>query len=188
MVRPTKCAARRVSPPQKQKKTNLYRHLKCRLGRSLRSRFYRTLVSFRKASTHQLTRNEGGFSGSTITLKDLPKQPSPDRLRQHLSGGIHQQTGQCSIGTTLCPNVESPTWCNQNSVTLRSRHITGSLNGQPLQEEPDPINRVVLFKLIFKLWDSSQVDLFATSLKKLPLCISPIQDPQAWAVDALNIP
>ena len=33
------------------------------------------------------------------------------------------------------------------------------------------------------------MDLFATSLnKKLPLYVSPIPDPQAWAVDALNIP
>ena len=33
------------------------------------------------------------------------------------------------------------------------------------------------------------MDLFATSLnKKLPTYVSPIPDPQAWAVDALNIP
>ena len=33
------------------------------------------------------------------------------------------------------------------------------------------------------------MDLFATRLNtKLPLYVSPIPDPQAWAVDALNIP
>ena len=52
--------------------------------------------------------------------------------------------------------------------------------------------RVILsqiFKQISRLWENSQVDLFATSLsKKLPLFVSPIPDPQAWAVDALNIP
>ena len=33
------------------------------------------------------------------------------------------------------------------------------------------------------------MDLFATSRnKKLPTYVSPIPDPQAWAVDALNIP
>ena len=46
-----------------------------------------------------------------------------------------------------------------------------------------------IFKQIPKLWESSQVDLFATSLnKKLPLYVPPIPDSQAWAVDALNIP
>ena len=45
-----------------------------------------------------------------------------------------------------------------------------------------------VFKQISKIWESPQVDLFATRLNtKLPLYVSPILDPQAWAVDALNI-
>ena len=109
VVRPAKCATRRISLSQGLRKTNLYRHLKCRLWCSLRSRLYRgSLVSFRKASTHQPTRNKGSFSGSTILQKDLSKQSSPHHLREHLSGGIHQQTGRHSIGRTLCPNVENP--------------------------------------------------------------------------------
>ena len=86
VVRPTKCATRRISPSQGTRKTNLYRHLKCRLGHSLRSRIYRrSLVSSRKASTHQPIRNEGGFSGPTILQKDLSKQSSPHRLRMILT-------------------------------------------------------------------------------------------------------
>ena len=50
VVRPSKCATRRTSPPQGTRKTDIYRRLKRRLGRSLRSKFYRrALVSFRKA-------------------------------------------------------------------------------------------------------------------------------------------
>ena len=147
VVRPTKCATRRISPSQGTRKTNIYRRLKCRLGRSLRSRLYRrSLVSSRKASTHQPIRNEGSFSGTTILQKDLSKQSSPHHLRQHLSGGIHQQTGRHSIGRTLCPNVENPNMvqseqCDTQSTTHPG--ITQHNSGQPLQEEPDPINRMV---------------------------------------------
>ena len=74
------------------------------------------------------------------------KQSSPHRLRQHLSGGIHQQTGQHSIGRTLCPNVENPNMvqseqCDTQSTTHPG--ITQRNSRRPLQEEPDPINRMV---------------------------------------------
>ena len=117
------------------------------LGRSLRSRLYRgSLVSSRKASTHQPIRNEGGFSGPTILQKDLSKQSSPHRLRQHLSGGTHQQTGRYSVGRTLCPDVENPNMvqseqCDTQSTTHPG--ITQHNSGRPLQEEPDTTNRVV---------------------------------------------
>ena len=88
------------------------------------------------------------------------------------------------------------TWCNQNNVTLRARHIPGSLNviadGLSRRNEIQSTEWSLspqIFKQISKLWESPQVDLFATSLNtKLPLYVSPIPDPEAWAVDALNIP
>ena len=126
---------------------NISRHLKRRLGRSLRSRLYKgSLVSSRRASTHQPIRNEGVFSGPTILQKDLSKQSSPHRLRQHLSGGIHQQTGRHSIGRTLCPDVEKPNMVQSEQCDTQSMthpRITQRNSGRPLQEEPDPINRVV---------------------------------------------
>ena len=88
------------------------------------------------------------------------------------------------------------TWCNLNNVTLRARHIPGSLNviadgltrRNKIQSTEWSLSPQV-FKQISKIWESPQVDLFATRLNtKLPLYVSPIPDPQAWAVDALNIP
>ena len=88
------------------------------------------------------------------------------------------------------------TWCNQNNVTLRARYIPGSLNviadglsrRNQIQSTEWSLSPQI-FRQIFKLWESPQVDLFATSLNtKLPLYVSPIPDPQALAVDALNIP
>ena len=56
VVRPLKCASRRTPPSQGTRKANLYRCLKHRLGRSLRSKFYRrALVCFRKAHGRQFS-------------------------------------------------------------------------------------------------------------------------------------
>ena len=133
VVRPLKCACatRRISPPQG---TNLYRCLKCRLGRSLRSKFYRrALVSYRKASSHQPIRNEGGSSGSA----------------RHVPGSLNV----IADGLSRRNQIQSTEWFLSPQI----------------------------FKQISKLWESPQEDLFTTSLNKIP-------DPQAWAVDALNIP
>ena len=88
------------------------------------------------------------------------------------------------------------TWCHLNNVTLRARHVPGSLNvivdglsrRNQIQSTEWSLSPQI-FKQISKLWESPQVALFATSLnKKLPTYVSPILEPQAWAVDALNIP
>ena len=88
------------------------------------------------------------------------------------------------------------TWCHNNKVTLRARHVPGSLNviadgltrRNQIQSTEWSLSPQI-FKKVSRIWESPQVDLFATSLnKKLPLYVSPIPDPQAWAVDALNIP
>ena len=45
-----------------------------------------------------------------------------------------------------------------------------------------------MFKQICRRWFTPHVDLFATDLNhKLPLSVSPIPDPNAWCIDALNI-
>ena len=153
VVRPSKCATRRTSPPQGTRKTDIYRRLKCRLGRSLRSKFYRrALVSFRKAPSHQPIRNEDG-SGSAILQDRLQEQSSPYRLRQHLSGGLYQQTGRHKISRTLCPNVENSHLVSPKQCHTQSKTRTGLIqcdSGRPLKEEPDPINRVVPFSTDFQ--------------------------------------
>ena len=147
VVRPSKCAIRRTSPPQGTGKTDIYRCLKCKLGHSLRSKFYRrALVSFRKAPSHQPIRNEGSFSGPAILQDRLHEQSSPYRLRQHLSGGLYQQTGQHKISRTLCSHVENPHLVSPKQCHTQRKACTGLTqcdSGRPLKEEPDSINRVV---------------------------------------------
>ena len=193
VVRPSKCATRRTSPPQGTRKTNIYRRLKRRLGSSLRSKLYRrALVSLRKAPSHQPIRNEGGSSGSAI-LQGTGTIKSSDNTSVV---AYINKLGGTKLAELCALMWRILTWCRLNNVTLRARHVPGSLNviadglsrRNQIQSTEWSLSPQV-FKQISKLWESPQVDLFATSLnKKLPTYVSPIPDPQAWAVDDLNIP
>ena len=60
----------------------------------------------------------------------------------------------------------------------------------PIQVQPSAVNRMVTASTGVQtdLWFTPHVDLFATHLNhKLPLYVSPIPDPKAWDIDALNI-
>ena len=86
-------------------------------------------------------------------------------------------------------------WCTRQQVTLRARHIPGRLNviadklsrlGQTIQTEWSLHPEV--FQAVCSRWHQPQVDLFATRFNnKLPQFVSPVPDPQAWAVDALGL-
>ena len=83
----------------------------------------------------------------------------------------------------------------RQQVTLRARHIPGRLNviadklsrlGQTIQTEWSLHPEV--FQAVCSRWHQPQVDLFATRFNnKLPQFVSPVPDPQAWAVDALSL-
>ena len=87
------------------------------------------------------------------------------------------------------------TWCTRKPVTLKARHIPGRLNviaeklsrlGQTIQTEWSLSPEV--FQAICHRWHQPTVDLFATRFNnKLPQFVSPVPDPQAWAVDALSL-
>ena len=86
-------------------------------------------------------------------------------------------------------------WCTRQQVTLRARHIPGRLNviadklsrlGQTIQTEWSL--HPAVFQAVCSRWHQPQVDLFATRFNnKLPQFVSPVPDPQAWAVDALSL-
>ena len=87
------------------------------------------------------------------------------------------------------------TWCHHYHITLKARHIPGCLNvmadllsrSNQVQSTEWSLHPQV-FKEICRKWFTPHVDLFATHLNhKLPLYVSPIPDPRAWNIDALNI-
>ena len=86
------------------------------------------------------------------------------------------------------------TWCHRYHITLKTRHIPGCLN---VMADLSRSNRVQstewslhlqVFKQICHKWFTPHVDLFATHLNhKVPLSVSPVPDPDAWDMDALNL-
>ena len=87
------------------------------------------------------------------------------------------------------------TWCHHYHITLKARHIQGCLNvmadllsrSNQVQSTEWSLHPQV-FKRICQKWFTPHVDLFATHLNhKLPLYVSPVPDPKAWDIDALNI-
>ena len=86
-------------------------------------------------------------------------------------------------------------WCNLRQVVLKARHIPGRLNviadklsrqGQVIQTEWSLHQGV--FDLLVQTWHRPQVDMFATKYNcKLAQYVSPVPDPNAWAVDALTV-
>ena len=87
------------------------------------------------------------------------------------------------------------TWCHHSHITLKARHIPGCLNvmayllsrSNQVQSTEWSLHPQV-FKQICQRWFTPHVDLFATYLNhNLPRYMSPIPDPKAWEIDALNI-
>ena len=86
-------------------------------------------------------------------------------------------------------------WCMKRQVFLTAKFVPGKLNvladslsrkGQIIHTEWT-IHKGTLSQ-IFQFWEVPHLDLFATRLNnQLPVFISPIQDPRAWAVDAMSL-
>ena len=87
-------------------------------------------------------------------------------------------------------------WCQARQILLTARYLPGKLNvladalsrsHMILPTEWTLTHRVL--EPIWNRWFKPHVDLFATKFsKRLPVYISPVLDPEAWAVDALSVP
>ena len=86
-------------------------------------------------------------------------------------------------------------WCRSRRITIRCSHIPGKKNhlADMLSRKNQvfvtewTLNRQVV-RDIFRMWGRPHIDLFATNLNhQLPIYVSPVPDPHAWAVDALAI-
>ena len=78
-------------------------------------------------------------------------------------------------------------WCNLRHVVLKARHIPGRLNVTAKQWSEWSLHQEV-FDLLCQTWHHSQVNMLATRYNcKLTKFVSPVSDPNAWAVDALTV-
>ena len=175
----------------------LYRRLTQRLGRSLRpKKFHKgSVVRSGKKATHICPRIEGGLPGPSRLQGPVPESNSVSCDVQLNSGSLHQQQGG-THSVEMCALLwKIMTWCHHYHITLKARHIPGCLNvmadllsrSNQVQSTEWSLHPQV-FKQICQKWFTPHVDLFATHLNhKLPLYVSPIPDPRAWDIDALNI-
>ena len=86
-------------------------------------------------------------------------------------------------------------YCHPRAILLRARHIQGCLN--VIADSLSRRDKVIqtewslhpkIFQRNCQIWHRPMIDLFATKMNnKLPLYVSPVPDPNAMAVDALNI-
>ena len=101
------CAQRSTITSTKTCSSVIYRHLKRRLGRSLkRAHCKRGLVTSRKQVAHKFFGAKGSIFSPEKVPKSLSKQCCPDSHRQHYSGGIHKQGRRHEIRTSMCPPLE----------------------------------------------------------------------------------
>ena len=91
VAKPLKCDERRRPSSQGPQYPTLYRRLKRRLGRSLRSKFYkRAVVRGGKKATHKCPGIEGGLPGPSRLQGPVPESNSVSCDGQLNSGSLHQ--------------------------------------------------------------------------------------------------
>ena len=183
------CAYRSTITPSKTCSANLYRRIKRRVGRSLRRAHCKgTVVPTREQVTHEPLGAESSISSSKRVSNPSLQQDSVGSYRQHNSGCLYQQRGGDEVGLSVCPTVENTVLVHQaasNPQGTSHPRPAERDRRQAIQAWPDHSNRVVTS---CSRWHQPQVDLFATRFNnKLPQFVSPVPDPQAWAVDALNL-
>ena len=157
---------------QKPQYPTLYRHLKQRLVRSLRSKFYKgSVVRPGKKATHKRSRIEGGLPGPSKLQGPVPE---PTVLvatdNSTVVAYINKQEGTHSA--EMCAHLwKIMTWCHHYHITLKARHIPWCLNvmadllsrSNQVQSTEWSLHPKVL-KQICQKWFTPHVDLFATHL------------------------
>ena len=147
VAKPLKCDERRRPSSQGPQYPTLYRRLKRRLGRSLRSKFYkRAVVRAGKKATHKCPGIEGGLPGPSRLQGPVPESNSVSCDGQLNSGSLHQQ----ARGNSLSRDVRSPVE-NHDLVPSLPYNIESQAHSRvsecdgrpPIQVQPSAVNRMV---------------------------------------------
>ena len=190
------CAPRSTITPSKTCSANLYRRIKRRVGRSLRRPHCKgNLVPSRKQVTYKPLRAQSSIPSSKTVSNPRLQQDSVDSYKQDNSGGLYQQRGGDEVRVTVCPAVENPVLVHQTTGNPQgTSHPRPSERDrrQAIQTGPDHSDRMVTSSRsvpgFMQPVAPASGRLFATRFNnKLPQFVSPVPDPQAWAVDALSL-
>ena len=181
---------------QRPKYATLYRHLKPRLGRSLRASFYKgSVVRQKKRATHKCAGPEGGFSGPQSFKDQCKNQTMLVAVDNSTVVAYINKQGRTHLAEMCPPPVEDYDLVPLLPDNLKARHIPGCLNVMAdLLSRSNQVQStewslyLQVFKQICLKWFTPHVDLFATRLNhKVPLYISPVPDQNSWDIDALDI-
>ena len=147
VAKPPKCSKWRIPTPERSRHSNLYRRVKHRLGRALKSRLRRRhMVSGRKTTTHKCIGTKSSDPSSSTLLTTMQQETGVSSIRQHHGSSPHKQTGGNPLTQTLCPHVEAPHMVQQKPDNpqgkTRPRHSQCNC-GRPFQEKPNTTHRVV---------------------------------------------
>ena len=131
---------------QRPQYPTLYRHLKRRLGRSLRASLYKgSVVRQGKKATHKCSRAEGSFSGPSKVQGPMSKPNSVGCYRQLNNSSLHKQTRRNSFSRDVHSPVEDhdlmPSLLDNLKSQTHSR--VSACDGRPVQVEPSTVNRMV---------------------------------------------
>ena len=131
---------------QRPQYPTLYRRLKRRLGRSLRSKFYKgSVVRSGKKDTHKRPRVEGGLTGPSKVQGPVSKPNSSSCNGQLNNCSLHKQTRKNSLSGDVCAPVEDhdmvPSLSHNTKSQTHSR--LSECDGRPVQIQPGTVDRMV---------------------------------------------
>ena len=107
---------------------------------------------------------------------------------------LNKQGG--TVSPTLSVRAEEILlFCKGLRIFLRARHVPGKINilADQLSRPHCVLNTEwtiahLALEPVWREWHKPLIDLFATRFnRRLPIYVSPVPDPQAWAVDALSL-
>ena len=141
------CAQRPTSSSSTACSAVVYRHLKRRLGRSLRrSHGKRSLVGLKKPVAHKLSRAKSGPSGPQEIRATVLGPDHFDSHGQHNGCLIHQQGGGYEIRLTLCPPLETAFLVQSQTDSSKGQAHSGKVecdSRQTIQEHAGYSDRMV---------------------------------------------
>ena len=141
------CTYRPTITPNKTCSANIYRHIKRRVGHSLRRiHCKRNLVPSGKQAAYKLPRTKSSRSSLKRVPRPLLRQDSTCSNRQHHSGVIHKQERRHEVGANLCRAMENLDLVYQKTSNSQSpTHSRPAECGsrQAIQAGPDHPNGVV---------------------------------------------
>ena len=176
------CDARLRPSSQRPQYPNLYRHLKRRLGRLLRSKCYQgSVVRPGKKATYKHPRVEGGLTGPTKVQGPVSGPNSYSCNGQLNSGSLHKQTRRNPLIGNVCPPVEDHDMVSSQSHNCKSQthpRVSEYDGRPPVQVQPSAVDRMVTAST--GVQTDLPKDLLAIHLnQKLPLYASLVLDPKA---------